>query len=238
MGSLGLAFVAGVLTFLSPCVLPLLPLVMGAATSEHRYGAAALGLGMTLSFVVIGLFIALVGFNIGLDSGVFRLVGGLLLVTLGLVLLSPPLQNRLSLATGPAVDWLNSRTSGPLMSGLSGQFGLGLLLGAIWSPCVGPTLGAASVLAAKGESLPQVAGVMLAFGVGAAMPLLVLGLASRQALTKWRASLLKGGMWGKAILGGVMLATGLSIVTGFDRTIEAFLVEISPTWLTRLTTRY
>lgn len=238
MGSLGLAFVAGVLTFLSPCVLPLLPLVMGAATSEHRYGAAALGLGMTISFVAIGLFIALIGFNIGLDSGVFRLVGGVLLVTLGLVLLSPPLQNRLALATGPAVDWLNSRTSGPLMSGLSGQFGLGLLLGAIWSPCVGPTLGAASVLAAKGESLPQVAGVMLAFGVGAAMPLLALGLASRQALAKWRTSLLKGGMWGKAILGGVMLATGISIVTGFDRAIEAFLVEVSPAWLTRLTTRY
>ena len=73
VATLGLAFLAGILSVLSPCVLPLLPLVLGAAASEHRLGPAALAGGLALSFVAIGLFVATVGFAIGLDAGVFRL---------------------------------------------------------------------------------------------------------------------------------------------------------------------
>ena len=64
---------------------------------------------------------------------------------------------------------IDRRFGGRAGAGLPGQFGLGLLLGAIWSPCVGPTLGAASVLAAKGENLGQVALTMLVFGIGAGL---------------------------------------------------------------------
>ncbi|MGU3423203.1 cytochrome c biogenesis protein CcdA, partial [Methylobacterium sp. D54C] len=64
----GLAFLAGILSVLSPCVLPLLPLVLGAAASEHRLGPAALPAGRAQSFVAIGLFVATVGFAIGLDG--------------------------------------------------------------------------------------------------------------------------------------------------------------------------
>ena len=70
----GLAFLAGILSVLSPCVLPLLPLVLGAAASEHRLGPAALAAGLALSFVAIGLFVATVGFAVGLDGDVFRTV--------------------------------------------------------------------------------------------------------------------------------------------------------------------
>jgi cytochrome c-type biogenesis protein len=75
--------------------------------------------------------------------------------------------------------------------GLSGQFALGVLLGVVWSPCVGPTLGAASVLAAQGKNLGSAAATMIAFGIGAAAPLIVLGLLSREALMRWRDHLLK-----------------------------------------------
>lgn len=237
-GSLELAFLAGILTCLSPCVLPLLPLVFGAATSEHRYGPAALIAGLTTSFVGVGLFIALIGFNIGLDSGVFRSVGGLLLISLGLVLLVPGLQSRVALAGGPAANWMNGRWGNMATSGLSGQFALGILLGVVWSPCVGPTLGAASVLAARGDSIGQVILVMGAFGVGAALPLLLLGLASREIVLKARNTLLKSGARGKGALGVIILLMGLLIVTGLDKNIETFLVEVSPEWLTKLTTRY
>jgi cytochrome c biogenesis protein CcdA len=121
---------------------------------------------------------------------------------------------------------------------LGGQFGLGLLLGAVWSPCVGPTLGAASVLAAKGENLPQVALTMLAFGVGAAVPLLLLGILSREALMRWRSRLMEGGKAGKTALGLILIAVGLLVATGLDKRLEAILVEASPDWLTQLTTRF
>src|SRR5258708_25370555 len=75
-----LAFLAGVLSTLSPCVLPLLPLVLGAAVSEHRFGPAALAAGLAASFAAIGLFVATSRFAIGLAAGIFRGVPALLLL--------------------------------------------------------------------------------------------------------------------------------------------------------------
>ncbi|MFH1553757.1 MAG: cytochrome c biogenesis protein CcdA, partial [Pseudomonadota bacterium] len=90
-----LAFLAGILSTLSPCVLPILPLVLGAAASQHRLGPVALAGGLALSFVTIGLFVATIGFSIGLDAGVFRAVAAVLLMAVGLVLLVPIFQARL-----------------------------------------------------------------------------------------------------------------------------------------------
>jgi cytochrome c biogenesis protein CcdA len=73
-GAIPLAFVAGVLSILSPCVLPILPIVLGAAISEHRFGPVALAAGLSVSFVVIGLFAATVGYSIGFDLGARHVV--------------------------------------------------------------------------------------------------------------------------------------------------------------------
>ena len=170
MGSVALAFLAGVLSTLSPCVLPLLPIVLGTAVSAHRAGPVALAAGLALSFVIVGLFVATIGFSIGLDAGVFRTVAAILLMAIGLVLLVPRFQARFALAAGPVSQWTEQRFGGFSGNGLGGQFGVGLLLGAVWSPCVGPTLGAASLLAAQGENLGSVAIAMLMFGLGAALP--------------------------------------------------------------------
>ena len=107
IGTLGLAFLAGLLSILSPCVLPLLPIVLGAAASEHRLGPIALAAGMALSFVSIGLFIATIGFGLGLDGDVFRFVAAALMIVIGGILVVPPLQTRLATAGGPIGkdDW-------------------------------------------------------------------------------------------------------------------------------------
>ncbi len=232
------AFLAGILSALSPCVLPLLPVVLGTAVSEHRFGPVALAAGLALSFVAIGMFVATIGFGIGLDAFLFRKAAALLLIAAGLVLVVPRFQVAFAGAAGPISGWADSRFGGFRTSGLNGQFALGLLLGAVWSPCVGPTLGAASVLASQGKDLLQVALVMGAFGAGAALPLLVLGTLSRQTLLNWRGRLMSAGSTGKILLGGILLVIGLSILTGLDKHLEAFLVEASPAWLTELTTRF
>ena len=236
-GSVGLGLLAGVLSTLSPCVLPLIPIVLGSAMAEHRFGPAALAAGLAVSFVTIGLFVATVGFAIGLDAGVFRTAAAILLVVLGAVLLLPGLQGRVALAAGPIGHWTEERFGQFSTAGLSGQFAVGLLLGAVWSPCVGPTLGAASVLAAQGRDLVQVSLTMLAFGMGAALPLVLFGLLSREALTRWRTSLLALGRSGKAALGLLLITAGALILTGLDKRVEALLVDASPEWLTALTTR-
>ncbi|MBC7832552.1 MAG: sulfite exporter TauE/SafE family protein [Hyphomicrobium sp.] len=238
LGSALFAFLAGIFSTLSPCVLPLLPIILVTAVSEHRLGPLALASGLALSFVAVGMFIATIGYGIGLDAGFFRIIAATMLVALGVILLVPQLQTQIAAAASPISGWTEERFGGIETAGLSGQFALGLLLGAVWSPCVGPTLGAASVLAAQGEDLAQVALVMLAFGLGAALPLLLLGLLSRDTLMRWRGRLLDAGKNGKLALGGLLVVVGVMILSGLDKHIEAALVEASPAWLTEITTRF
>jgi len=237
IGTIGFAALAGVLSTLSPCVLPLVPIVLGTAASEHRYGPAALAAGLALSFTLVGLLVATVGFAIGLDAGVFRAAAAVLLVGIGLVLLVPRLQAQVAVAAGPVGNWTEERFGGFSSNGITGQFGVGLLLGAVWSPCVGPTLGAASVMAARGENLGAVALTMLAFGLGAALPLLVLGTLSRDSLMRWRNRMMTAGKGVKQAMGAVLVGVGALILSGLDKQVEAWLVEISPAWLTQLTTQ-
>jgi cytochrome c-type biogenesis protein len=238
IGSLVLAFIAGVLSILSPCVLPIIPVVLGAAASHHKLGPVALASGLSISFVSIGLFVATIGHLVGLNEDVFRYVAALLIIAIGAVLLLPALQTRLAVASGPIANWTDQRFGNSRGSDLLGQFWIGVLLGAVWSPCVGPTLGAASLLATQGRDLAQVGITMFAFGMGAALPLLALGLFSREAVMRWRNQLLSTGYGAKVALGLLFVAIGALVLSGFDKTIETALVDASPQWLTDLSTRF
>ena len=238
MPTVGLAFLSGVLSTLSPCVLPLLPLVLGAAASEHRMGPVALAAGVGVSFAALGLFIATVGFSIGLDSGAFRVVAAVLMIAIGLALIVPKAQARLAIAAGPIANWADQRLNSFPTRSVAAQFAVGILLGAGWSPCVGPTLGAASLLAARGTNLAQVTTTMLVFGLGAASPLLAIGALSREVLVRRGERLLAISKRLKAGLGILLILIGISIASGIDRSIEAGLLAASPQWLTALTTRF
>lgn len=233
-----LAFLAGVLSILNPCVLPILPIVVGTAVSEHRLGPLALAAGLLTSFIGMGLFIATIGFSIGLDAALFGMTGAVLLAAIGMVLMLQPLQARFALALGPATGWFDARAGAMTGHGLAGQFGVGALLGAVWAPCSGPTLGAASLLASQGRDLGQVASTMLVFGLGASVPLLGLGLASRKVLGRLREKLLAAGSAGKMVLGLILFTTGIFILTGVEKVLAAKLVQVLPQWLIELSTRY
>jgi cytochrome c-type biogenesis protein len=238
IGSVVLAFVAGLLSILSPCVLPILPVVLGAAASERKWGPVVLATGLTLSFVVLGLFVSTVGYSIGLNPELFRSVAAALIIVFGAVLVFPGLQSRFAMVSGPVANWTDQHFGTLNRKGLSGQFWIGALLGAVWSPCVGPTLGAASLLAAQGRDLAQVAMTMFAFGVGAALPLLTLGMFSRGFALRWRGQLLSAGYGARMALGLLFVAIGALVLSGFDTTVETALVNTSPQWLTDVTTRF
>jgi cytochrome c-type biogenesis protein len=236
--ALALAFAAGLLSILSPCVLPLVPIVLGAAVSAHALGAVALAAGLALSFTVLGLLLALVGFGLGIDAGMLRVAAAAIMIVLGIILAVPSWQARLAAAGGPVSSWADRRFGGFASSGLAGQFAIGLLLGAVWSPCVGPTLGAALLLASQGRDLLQVALTMVVFGIGAALPLILLGLLSRATLMRVRSRLMSAGKLGKGLLGAAFIVIGVAIVSGADKRVEAALVDASPAWLTELTTSF
>jgi cytochrome c-type biogenesis protein len=238
IGTYGLGYLAGVLSTLSPCVLPLVPIVLGSAVTAHRWGALALAAGLVLSFTAVGIFIATIGASIGLTSGLFRDIAALLLIGFGVVLMSGTLQARFATATAGIGDAGQVMLSKINIEGLSGQFLIGLLLGVVWSPCVGPTLGAASTLASQGQSLLQVSLLIMIFGLGAGTPLLVLGSLSRTTTLNMRGKLQSAGKFGKYALGGLMMVLGIFVLSGLDKSLEAFLVQASPDWLTDLTSRF
>jgi cytochrome c-type biogenesis protein len=235
ISSLGLAFVAGTLSTLSPCVLPLLPVVLASAASEHRLAPAALAAGLALSFTAIALFVATVGFAAGIDGDVFRAAAAVLLVAIGIVLAVPRLQEKITTAASPFAGWAESRFGGFSSAGVPGQFAVGLLLGAVWSPCAGPVLGAASLLASQGRNLGEVALTMVLFGLGAAVPLLALGMLSREAALRLRTRLMGASRVLRLGLGAVFAVLGAAILTGYDKLAETWLLNVSPDWLTALT---
>lgn len=238
LGSYGLGLLAGLLSTLSPCVLPILPILLGSATAAHPQAPLALAGGLALSYAVIGTLIAWMGATMGLDATIFRSAGAVILGALGLVLMSTGLQQRFTSATSGIGDAANNFISALNLNGLRGQLTIGLTLGVVWSPCVGPTLGAAIVLASQGEHLPQVALLMGIFGIGAALPVVVLAYLSRATMVKVRGQLMQAGKTGKRFLGMIMIAIAAMILTGADKPLEAWLVQISPEWLTALTTRF
>lgn len=238
LGSYGVGLLAGLLTTLSPCVLPILPILLGSATAAHPRAPLALAGGLAASYAVIGTLVAWAGSAIGMDTAIFRNVGAAILGLLGLLLMSASLQRRFATATSGIGDAGNNVISRLNLDGLRGQFVIGLALGVVWSPCVGPTLGAAIVLASQGAHLPQVALLMGVFGVGAAMPVIGLAYLSRAAMMKVRGKLIQAGKAGKTALGITMVAIAVLILTGADKPLEAWLVDMSPTWLTALTTHF
>jgi cytochrome c-type biogenesis protein len=233
--AVGLA--AGALSTLSPCVLPLVPILIASALNAHRFGPAALGVGLALSFTAIGILRATAGASLQLDADTFRIVGAMVLAAFGAVLLLPRLQTSLAGASGSLSDVGNRWLARCSLDGLPGQFLVGLVLGVVWSPCVGPTLGAATTLASQGSDLAQIALLMLVFGLGAAAPLVFLGVLSRSSLLRVRGHLLQAGRYGKQLLGLWFVGLAVLILTGADRHVEAWLLEHSPEWLTALTTR-
>ena len=166
------------------------------------------------------MFVATVGFAIGLDEGMFRLVAAVLMIGVGLVLLVPRFEAGFALAAGPVGNWAQERLSGTEGNGLGGQFGVGFLLGAIWSPCVGPTLGAASLMAAQGQNLGQVAVTMFMFGIGAAIPLLLISLISRSTLMRWRGRVLATGKGVKRMYGGMLIVIRPLTISSLDRNFK------------------
>jgi cytochrome c-type biogenesis protein len=194
-GGLVLGYAAGALSTLSPCVLPLLPIILVGAIEQHAWGPVALAAGLSASFAGVGTVLVSLGFSFGIDPTAFRLGAAALMLIIGIVLLVPTLQRRFALLAAPVAIGGQALIDRLGPSGIGGQFALGMLLGAIWTPCSGPTLGAAIGLAAQSETAGRAATVMAMFSLGAATPILALayGSASDRGPTRFVGSQIAGG---------------------------------------------
>jgi cytochrome c biogenesis protein CcdA len=238
MTALMLAYAAGLLTTLNPCVLPMLPLVLAGTLQGGRAGPLAFAAGMTLSFAVVGLAVATVGIGLGITPQLLRQVAAAMFVAFGLVMLLPPLQMRLSLATSGLATGADALAGRVSAGGLLRPAMIGALAGAVWSPCSGPSLGAAIALATEAGDIPAAAARMLVFGAGASTVLVGLAYGSRAAVMARRNALMTGAAWLKPAIGAIFVAAGIGVLTGLDKVLEIAVLDRLPDWYAVFTTRY
>ncbi|BAF89496.1 thiol:disulfide interchange protein precursor [Azorhizobium caulinodans ORS 571] len=233
---LALSFVAGLLTILNPCVLPLLPVVLAGAATSSRFGPLALALGLAASFAVSGVLLASAGIEFG-ESRALRFGAAGLLLVAGLALALPAVGEKLGALLAPLAGGA-ARLAGGLSPGLAGQFGAGALLGLAWAPCVGPTLGAAFALAASGGSKVQAAAAMGVFALGAATSLLLAGSGARLLAARGRGRLARAAHLSRRLFGVALVLVAVLILTGLDKTLEGIVVAALPDWFVSLATRF
>ena len=228
------AYVAGVLTLINPCVLPLLPIILTSALQGSRAGPLAMASGLTISLATVGVGVTAFGHLVGIDEQLINRTAAVMMMLFGVVLLVPKAQDLIATATAGFASGANERIDQVQGSGVISQFLIGVLLGAVWSPCIGPTLGGAIGLAATGEGLLEATVIMLIFGVGVSTILLVLSYGSREVLARRQQALMKIMPRAKLIMGIVLLLVGLSIWFHVERAIEGWLLNVLPAWLVDL----
>ena len=226
--SIPLAYIAGVLSILSPCVWPLVPIVMTSAAGKGRLGPLCLALGLSTAFALAGSILTFVLLNVGLNPDAFRWFAAALLVLVGLTLIIKPLADWLSLRLSSLSSRLNIGNHEANSS--VGQFGVGLLLGLVWLPCVGPTLGAAIALASMGQDMGMAFIVMFTFGLGTASALIAAAVISAKLLSKWKPNVFNNVAKAKQLLGYLLLLLGMMVFLGIDKMLETLAVQYLPDW--------
>jgi cytochrome c biogenesis protein CcdA len=226
-----LAYGAGLLTLINPCVLPVLPIVLAGALQASRWGPVALAAGMGLSFVTLGFGVIAAGHLVGLTPEMVAQAGAVLMIGFGLVLIVPRFSAQFAVATAGVSSGADRQMHGLEARGWQGQFLGGLLLGAIWSPCVGPTLGGAIALASQGEELLRAFLIMVAFALGIGSVMVALAYGARSAL-RTRMDVLRGlAQRSRGILGGVFIFVGVAILLRWHHAAEIWLLDRLPIWL-------
>lgn len=228
LATLGLSLAAGSLTTLSPCVFPLLPLVLGGGLQNSRWSPVAMGLGMALSFALIGLLLGAAGPALGIDGDSVRIAGAWLLIAFAVVMLVPAANARFTEWMLPIASSANSASQRLDAGSLGGAFLLGGVLGLVWSPCSGPLLASALTLVASEGGAGRGALILGVFGLGAATPLVAVAYASRAGFAKardWVLARIERIKKGFGILLGLV---GIAILTGADKWLEARVLTLLP----------
>jgi cytochrome c biogenesis protein CcdA len=226
------ALLAGVLSILSPCILPLLPILISSGSQAGGWRSViGLPIGMGLSFTCIGIALAYAGHFFGLDSSKLNIISSILLILFGLVLLINTLQQKWILLTQKLSSIFSDKANNISSSSFFGQFFIGLLLGIAWTPCIGPTIGAAITLASKGQQLWHSAIIMLLFAFGATMPVVFMTFLSKKTFLKYKSSLQSSGRYGKTILGILLVVWGVGLFFDLDKHLSAWLLQVMPSWL-------
>ena len=229
-----LGYAAGLLTLINPCVLPILPIILATALQAGRLGPLAVAAGLSVSFVTLGLLVSVAGRSLGITEGTLANAGAILMIGCGLVLLVPRFSESFATATAGVSARADAQIDNTDRDGLTGQFVGGILLGAVWSPCIGPTLGGAISLASQGESLLHATAIMVTFALGVSTIVVGLGYGAQSVIRKRQDWMRKLAGSARPIMGVVFVTVGVAILFKVHHMLEFWALEYLPAWFTEL----
>jgi cytochrome c-type biogenesis protein len=221
------AVLAGILTIAAPCTLPMLPILLGASigrTSQLR--PAMIALGFVISFSAVALLLGALTRLFDFDPNVLREAAAVLLLGFGLLMLWPAPFEWLSVRLN---GWLNlGATGGAQREDAFGGLVLGTTLGLVWTPCAGPVLGSILTLVATSKNLAWAGTLLVAYAIGAAIPMLAIAYGGQAATTRVR-SLARISPRLQQGFGVVVIAFALAAYFQYDTLIVAWLTGFYPT---------
>lgn len=225
------AFLAGLVTILSPCILPLLPIVLSSGVTGGKSKPLGVVSGFVLSFSFFTLFLATIVQLTNLSADALRNLAAIIILVFGLVLVVPALQLKWELLAARMVGRGGKKIGG---NGFWGGMAVGVSLGLVWAPCVGPILASVITLAAVGKVGLATILIVLAYSMGTAVPMLAIVLGSRKLiaqLPQLRQKLPKI----QQGFGVLMVATALMIYFGWDRRFQGWVLDKLPNYGSGLT---
>lgn len=222
-----LALLAGLVTIGGPCILPLLPIVLGTGTtSRHPLRPVAIVLGFTVTFTAFAVIFSLFGSFLGLKPDTWRYLSAVIIGLFGLMMVFPKIQTSLFGKLEPLLAKLTPRGTAARSDLISG-FILGLSLGAIWTPCAGPILGSILTLIAAKQQLAQAGALLFAFALGAGIPMLLIAYGGQYAVKHVRA-FSKYTAIIQRVFGGLIILVAIALITKTDVALQAYLLNQCP----------
>lgn len=221
------AFLAGIVTILSPCILPILPAILSAGTVKGKWRPLGIISGLILSFTFFTLALTAIVHATGLSPNVLRYVAILLIFFFGLIMIFPSLSNWFAVKTSSIASAGQSIQSTAPGGGFGGGFLFGIALGLIWTPCAGPILAAITTLVATQSVGLTTVLITLSYSIGAAIPLFLIAYGGSQVIqsSKFLSSHSEGI---RQTFGVLMILTAIAIGLHWDMLIQQKLAPYFP----------
>ncbi len=230
------SFLAGLLTSVNPCVLPLLPIIIVNIMNNNKYGPIYMCIGLSITYIITSYIMAQLLKYVVVDPRVVQHISSIFIIIFGIMMVIPALAKYLSLSLSGLANFTNNMSKKlPLDRPLNFVI-LGGLLGIIWSPCSGPILGEAlfilTVANFDSEVFKITAGVLFPFIMGASLPILLVAYSGKYLMGKYFHGILQRTWLINFAMGIILIIYGLLIMFGYLKYVEAFLIDLLPfEWL-------